>query len=328
MDEDMIKATLKYHILKTQIRTKGIVSGDIVSRPTLLQDPKYSNVTGGAQIVLTKLPSDEVVLTSGFSTRGTIVGADIPFNNGVVQVIDAVMRVPLPLATTARESYPDLVAFVGALYKLGLYEEFNSWKDITVFLPDTKAFQHLAGRFKNEDDAAFRHILKYHVVPGRVLHAWNLENGSALTTYSRGPGQVPNTITVTRNGNYIFLNSAQVIMTDLLISNGIVHVIDNVLNPGNQTALPNPQAKTQAPVFTPTGATSVGHRVATPFVTDLPCTQDCPEPEPTVTDSPRETHTPPTLELARPTSNPALPQYTGLTGHGLGLAALGALAVL
>lgn len=322
MDEDMIKATLKYHILKTELRTDDIISGDVISRQTRLDDPKYSNVTGGQHVTLTKQPSDEVVLTSGFSTRGTIEEADVAFNNGVIHVIDSVMRVPLPLATTARDSYPDLIAFVGALYNLDIYEEFNNLKDVTVFLPDTKAFQRLAGRFENEDRSAFRYILKYHIIPGQVLHAWQLINGSDLPTYSRGPGKIPNNITITRSGNSIYPNSAQVVQTDMLISNGVVHVIDNILSPDNQT-LPNLQLKSQRPVFTPTGATSVGNRVPTPFITDLPCTKDCPEPEPT--DFPTETYS---KFRAQPTPNEVPPQFTGLAGHGLGLAALGALAIL
>lgn len=313
----MIKATIKYHILENEIRTDDIIIGDVIHRPTLLQDRKYSNVTGGAQIVLTKQPSDEVVLAAGFSTRGTIVEADIPFNDGVIQVIDAVMRVPLPLATIARESYPDLVAFVGALYKVDFFEEFNNMQSITVFLPETTAFQRLAGRFENEDQSAFRDILKYHIIPGQVLYAGDLINGSTLGTYSREPGHVPNNITITRYGNRIFSNSAQVVLTDMLISNGIVHVVDNILNPDNQNALPNLQAKTQTPVFTPTGATSVGNRVPTPFITHLPYTTDCIYPE--TTEFPTE---------ILPTSNLALQQFAGLTSHGLGLAVLGALAVL
>jgi len=324
-DEDTIKAIIKYHILRKEVKTKSVPNGDTVAVSTLLDSPTFANITGGQQVLLTKQPGDEIVITSGFATRGTIVEEDIPFTYGTIQVIDSVMRIPLSLAPTARDAYKDLISFLGALYNLDLYEEFNNLKNVTMFIPKFTAFQQLAGRFENVDRAAFRHILRYHVIPGRVIHAWELVNGTTLPTYSQGKKGVTDNVTVTRNGNHIYINSAQLLQTDMLISNGVVHMVDNVLNPGNQSALPDlrPEVRSQTPVITPTGATSTGIRVPTPWTSDLPCTRDCPEPEPT--DYPTSTST-----TRRPavTKNFAPAQFTGLTGSGLGLAALGALVVL
>ena len=62
----------------------------------------------------------------------------------------------------------DLISFLGASYSLDLYNEFNNMKNVTMFVPKFTAFQRLAGNFENMDRAAFRHVLRYHVVPGLV----------------------------------------------------------------------------------------------------------------------------------------------------------------
>lgn len=47
----------------------------------------------------------------------------------------------------------------------------------------------------------------------------------------------------------VFVNSAQVIITDIIVANGVMHVVDNVLNPSNTTATPIPTATSQAVAF-------------------------------------------------------------------------------
>lgn len=52
----------------------------------------------------------------------------------------------------------------------------------------------------------------------------------------------------------VFVNSARVVLPDVLVANGVVHVIDNVLNPNNTMAMPEPTASMQMPAFS--GVTS------------------------------------------------------------------------
>jgi len=44
----------------------------------------------------------------------------------------------------------------------------------------------------------------------------------------------------------VFVNSAKVIVPDVLVANGVVHVIDSVLNPNNTSAEPNPTTTSAA----------------------------------------------------------------------------------
>ncbi|KAL1840447.1 hypothetical protein VTJ49DRAFT_444 [Mycothermus thermophilus] len=273
-EEDRLKATLNYHILKNQVKMSPLDKGDSTWESTLLTDEKFTTVTDGQRLILTKQPGGEVVFTSGFANRGTIVAEDLSFDNGLVQIIDSAMRMPEDIESTARNAYTDLTSFVGALYATGLMSELAKLKDVTIFAPRNAAFQQLAGTLEGMDRELLKRVLRYHIVPGQVSHAWELKSGSELPSADNG-----NKVTITRHTNFIFANSAEIIQSDILISNGVVHLIDNVLNPDKAGARPNTSAMTtaQPPVFTVTGASATGNTVPTPFATDLPCTEACPQ---------------------------------------------------
>lgn len=67
-------------------------------------------------------------------------------------------------------------------------------------------------------------ILEYHVVVGHALYSSDLMAGSLPTLL--GP-----LVTVYIEGEAVFVNGARVINANNLISNGVLHVIDSVLNP-------------------------------------------------------------------------------------------------
>jgi uncharacterized surface protein with fasciclin (FAS1) repeats len=277
----VVEATLKYHILQQAIAMPSIAKGDSVWASTTLINQAFANVTNGQHLLLTKQPGGEVVLTSGFATRGTVVVEDIPFdNNGLVQIIDSVMRIPESLPSTARDAYTDLTAFVGALYATDLMDELHTQKDVTIFAPHNAAFQQLAGTLEGMDKEELRRVLRYHIVPGHVAHLWELglqNNASALATADSG-----NKVTVTRGNSGVYVNSARVIQADILIANGVVHMIENVLNPDEADARPDEtRTSPQPPVFSLVGATATGSTVPTPFADEWPCTAGCATSRPT-----------------------------------------------
>lgn len=325
-NESTVEATLKYHILKQKIGMPSIVKGDSIWASTSLTDAKFSNVTGGQRLILTKQPGGEVVFTSGFATRGTVLTEDLPFDNGLIQVIDSVMRVPETLESTARSAYTDLTAFVGALYATDLMSEVAQQKDVTIFAPHNAAFQQLAGTFANTDKEELKRILRYHIVPGQLSHVWELKNASSLATADKG-----SKVSITRHTNFIYVNSAEIIQADILVANGLVHMIDNVLNPDKAAARPDVTLTTaQSPVFTPVGAAATGTGVPTPFASDLPCTASCPVARPTGGANGAGSGAGAGEGEGPSSSNAgvALPRCTGLAGAGVGIGlAVGAMIV-
>lgn len=93
------------------------------------------------------------------------------------------------------------------------------------------------------------------MVPGVVGYSSLLSN-TTLTTLQG------NNVTISIIDGSVYVNSAKVVVPDVLVANGVVHVIDNVLNPTNATATADPSLSTQPPAFG--GASSVSTSVAFP----------------------------------------------------------------
>lgn len=278
-NETMVTTMLLYHILQSSVSTDGIPEGPTTYASTLLTDPHYTNVTGGQKVLINKQSGDVVVFTSGSGSRASLVTGDIPFKGGLIQVIDTLMTPPLRLEATMRDNYKDLVAFLSALYAADLVPSIADSSNVTIFAPRNSAFQLLSGTLSTLPRSKLAEILKYHIVPDQVLTEDLLTNNTALSTLaSDNTTNTAITSHLLRAGNNIYVDSAQIIQPDILIANGVVHMISGVLNPDAPEVQPNPEIGTQPPVFPLTGSTATGSRVATPFITALPCTVSCPVP--------------------------------------------------
>ncbi|HEX2659243.1 MAG TPA: fasciclin domain-containing protein, partial [Polyangia bacterium] len=97
------------------------------------------------------------------------------------------------------------------------------------FAPTDAAFAKLpAGTLddllKPANKATLQGILTYHVVAGKVLAADVVKLTKATTVQGAD-------VAITVAGTSVKVNDANVIMTDVLASNGVIHVIDTVLLP-------------------------------------------------------------------------------------------------
>lgn len=272
--EDSIPVWLRYGILRGEVRLGDMSPGDTQTIPTLLDDSRYANVSDGQKVFVTMQPSSgqgsgDVVITSGVGTHITVVEADVPFDGGLVHIVESLPVTPRRLEPSIRDSYMDLTSFLGALYHAGLEREFAETPNVTIFAPHNSAFQRLAGVFDDMDGDEFRRVLRYHMVPDAVLRASDLEEDSDLDTEVDGAR-----VHITRYINDIYVNTARVIQTDLLVANGIVQMIDSVLNVDEDDARPDVSQSVQEAVFT-AAVTSVATDAPVPFTTALPCTTAC-----------------------------------------------------
>lgn len=123
---------------------------------------------------------------------------------------------------------PDLSTLVKAVEAAGLVETLEEPGPYTVFAPTNAAFQALGGTLEtllkpaNKEELA--EVLTYHVVPGEVTSS-ELEDGQMLETVQGGM------LEVSIEGEEVTVNGAKVEMPDVEASNGVVHVIDEVLTP-------------------------------------------------------------------------------------------------
>jgi transforming growth factor-beta-induced protein len=184
------------------------------------------------------------------------------FTGGVVQVIDSLLIPPSNITETTAAF--NLTSFEGALWSSNLMDKLSVTPDVTMFAPANEAFQALGPAISDMTIEELATVLDYHVLPQEVFST-SLVNGSVWMT------QQGENITVRQSGNNVYINSAQLLTSDILVANGVLHVIDNVLNPAGPGATPNPTLATQIPVFA--SATEVGDL---PFTSAIPCTSACP----------------------------------------------------
>jgi uncharacterized surface protein with fasciclin (FAS1) repeats len=120
-------------------------------------------------------------------------------------------------------SFETLVAAVQAA---GLVDTLKGDGPFTVFAPTDEAFAKIP---KDQLDAlladksALTKVLTYHVVPGRVLAA-DVSKVTTARTVEGGNLSIDTTDGVKVDG-------ARVVETDILASNGVIHVIDTVILP-------------------------------------------------------------------------------------------------
>lgn len=321
---DLLTKMLSYHILETKITTDSLTPGSSILASSLLNSPDLTNVTGGQKVIVTRQP-DTVVITSGLSTRSTIVSPNIPVDQGVLHVIDSVLNIPVNFEPTARDAFKDLTSFAGALRHAGLAKTVQKTANVTIFAPSNAAFQRLGSAITDMSKEDLARLLSYHIVPGRVEFAATVSNGTILKSAleqqlesKRQESTESSNLHITRFNNDIFVNSAKILQTDLLVANGVVQMIDNVLSPDSAASKPDFESATQSPVLRPAGtATAVGTEAPTPFADDLPCTTGC------ATKTGTGNIVVPKQTTSTSTTNGAGSMYTGSPALEMGAVAVG-----
>lgn len=116
---------------------------------------------------------------------------------------------------------------VTAVTKAELVETLKVDGPFTVFAPTNSAFAKVPSATLNRllaDKKALTDVLTYHVVSGKVLAADVVSLKEAKTVQGQK-------IKIKVDGDKVYINDAQVIKTDLMAKNGVIHVIDSVILP-------------------------------------------------------------------------------------------------
>jgi len=149
------------------------------------------------------------------------------------------LTMTVALAAPARAQGKDIVdtavangsftTLAKALTAAGLVDTLKGKGPFTVFAPTDAAFAKLpAGTLdsllKPENKAKLQRVLTYHVVPGKVTAAdvVKLHSAKALSGDAIG---------ITVEGSTVKVDNAHVTATDVMASNGVIHVIDSVILP-------------------------------------------------------------------------------------------------
>lgn len=129
------------------------------------------------------------------------------------------------------ETNSELSTFVSACKAANLETVFSDGTEYTVFAPSNDAFAALPQGIlesllmpENKDQLV--KILSYHIIPGKVL--------SNDVNEGKSPTVEGEEIDLTLADETVKINNASVTTADIEASNGIIHVIDQVIMPPSQ----------------------------------------------------------------------------------------------
>ena len=151
---------------------------------------------------------------------GLAIAAPVAARNQGPTIVDTAVAVN---ASTGEFDY-----LIEAVVATGLAGTLDGNRQFTVFAPTDAAFEDLFAALGVSgidaiDPGLLRSVLLYHVAPGQRLAA-DVVDSSRIRTLNRG------FLAVGTDGG-VFVNDAQVIAADIDVSNGVIHVIDQVLLP-------------------------------------------------------------------------------------------------
>jgi transforming growth factor-beta-induced protein len=218
--ESELSAVLQYHVVAGKVMAADLSDGQMIE------------TLNGAELMV-EIDNGTVMIDGA-----TVTMADVEASNGVIHRIDAVLMPGTNAPDYSDQTIAEVVigmdnfsTLEAALAAAGLVDTFNGTTKYTVFAPTNMAFADIQDTVDtllmagNEADLAS--VLTFHVVAGEVM-AGDLTDGMMVDTLNGQQLEV----NINSMGE-VRINGAMITMADVQTSNGVIHVIDNVLIPKN-----------------------------------------------------------------------------------------------
>jgi uncharacterized surface protein with fasciclin (FAS1) repeats len=227
-DPEALANILTYHVLDSEVG----VGAALDLAPTTV-----ATLQGG-DIALTKRDDDYL-----YVNLSQVVDYDIEASNGVIHVIDSVLLPPdlTPSTMTIAEiaqadgNFDTLVTALTAANLVGTVNDPDA--SLTVFAPTDAAFEELGEAAVNyllNNLEILESTLLYHVVAGAELTSIDAIAATGTSLVMANGDEA--TISLGESG--LMIEGANIVTTDIVASNGIIHVIDVVLEAPSAVAAP------------------------------------------------------------------------------------------
>ncbi|KAH8811280.1 FAS1 domain-containing protein [Xylogone sp. PMI_703] len=233
---DEIEATLTYCLVHGIYPVASFTkSPQFVS--SFLVNATYTNVTSGQTLELVLNNNSVPYVMSGLRSNSSIATSDIVVTGGIMQLINTIPELPPREPVVVQQA--NLSFFVALLTKGGFLDtdrdefatQMEYLPDVTYFAPNSAA---ALANFLSPDTVSperLTSLFDYHVVTGFIGYSPTLSDKLTLQTV-QGTNL---TIRVGPDGTR-WVNGAKIITSDYMISNGVLHTLDNFLDPQNVTS--------------------------------------------------------------------------------------------
>lgn len=240
MPKEQVRAMLMYHVLYGVVRSTD---------PNIRPNATVNVQTANGKLV--NIIGPAIGLFDGIHiSNATVTQPDQVVANGIIHTVDRVLLPPAGSPLVVLQSNPDLSLFVAALNRVSssrpdLVKALNGGGTansprVVIFAPTNAAFQAAGyndiAAINNANVQTLARLLAYHFLDGGVAYSWYIK------AVSTGPGSTFKTLLGTDLTMFTTNNSftvkgqknqtaAVVKQADISATNGIIHIIDKVLQP-------------------------------------------------------------------------------------------------
>jgi uncharacterized surface protein with fasciclin (FAS1) repeats len=218
-NKPLLTAVLQYHVLGARVAKAQIPLGKAI---TPLAGGFFKIDQTGA----------DFIITDGRNRTSRIIATDISASNALVHVVDKVILPANKNIVQTAQALPDFSILVEAVVAADLATTLSGAGPFTVFAPTNAAFAALLtelGVTKAEllaNKPLLTAVLTYHVLGARVLKA-DVVPGAQPNTVQGQNFSISAALAITDKR----ARMANIVATDVLTSNGVIHVIDRVILP-------------------------------------------------------------------------------------------------
>lgn len=222
LSSDQLKEILLYHTLSSKVNSASIQTGSNIAVET----------ANGDDVYITK--NSNGVFVNGWKVKQ----ADIMASNGVIHSLERVLMPAAGNLVEVAQANANLSYLVAAVLRASqgttnVAQVLTSAGPFTVFAPTNQAFINAGfptiAAIEAADPNTLASILTYHVLSARAFSS-DLTNGQSLTTVNGGTLSVALGTTATIKGK-ANTTASTITSVNIMASNGVVHLIDQVLLP-------------------------------------------------------------------------------------------------
>lgn len=228
---DEVKNIMLYHILPSEIVASNLVSNYYFTEATN---------DDGNNLSMYVLRDSGVEINGSGALSSTVLEADLQASNGVIHKVDAlIFPATISILLQSNPEFNTLTSALGIATGGLLGTLSNESSNYTLFAPDNFAFSRyfMDNQISDLNQYAsqigpgqLQNVLLYHLLPG-IFRKDDLQTGTLNTSYNGEHISIINdssgNITINDNAP----KSVTVVFFNITAINGVVHVINNVLEP-------------------------------------------------------------------------------------------------
>jgi hypothetical protein len=206
--------------------TKGQPQHAVTDPSNKTQSTDTKRWLGHRSTANTTLPPLLKIFT-GLGEYVNIIKPDIPYDGGLIHIVDDYFTLPEPLSNTA--SANGHTSFLNMAQSSNLTSTLDNTPAVTVFIPSNSAFSKPNSTSTYSSSS---NLLSGHVIPNFLGYLPALTNGATYTT------QAGTNVTITIKGGDYYVNNAKIIASNQILENGVAHVVDSIVVPTTPAPVP------------------------------------------------------------------------------------------